>query len=105
MLLNVRTVLQITFLEFFEALLACAEVKNTHEVGTAQHRRCESSYSDQTSSRDQMKNTPDLHTLASPQVSANVQEMLCLSQRHFSVQKRGIYNADNPSFRVNIDSV
>lgn len=83
MLLNVRTVLQITFLEFLEALLGCAEVKNTHEVGTVQHRRCELSYSDQTSSRDQMKHTLDLHTLASPQVS------------HFSVQKRGIYDADN----------
>ncbi|XP_053496261.1 radial spoke head 10 homolog B isoform X1 [Ictalurus furcatus] len=59
--------LEITFLEFFEALLGCAEVKNTHGVGTAQPRQCDLGYHDETTSRDQMKNSPILIRLASPQ--------------------------------------
>ncbi|XP_026771523.3 radial spoke head 10 homolog B isoform X2 [Pangasianodon hypophthalmus] len=59
--------LEITFLEFFEALLGCAEVKNTDGFRTAQHRQCELGYPVETSSRDQMKNSPILSQLASPQ--------------------------------------
>lgn len=80
--MNVRTVLQITFLEFFEALLGCAEVKNTHGVGTAQPRQCDLGYHE-TTSEDQMKNSPIMIQLASPQVSDDVQEMIWLSQLHF----------------------
>ncbi|KAF4085230.1 hypothetical protein AMELA_G00114530 [Ameiurus melas] len=59
--------LEITFLEFFEALLGCAEVKNTHGARTAQPRQCDLGYHDETTSRDQMKNSSILNQLASPQ--------------------------------------
>ncbi|KAI5623152.1 radial spoke head 10-like B, partial [Silurus asotus] len=38
---HINLELEITFLEFFEALLACAEVKNTQGIGTAQCKQCE----------------------------------------------------------------
>lgn len=90
-MLNVRTIFQITFLEFFEALLGCAEVKNTHGVGTAQHRQCEMGYPDQTSPGDQMKNSLILSQLASAQVCAHAMIQLSL-QLYFntSVQKCGM---------------
>ncbi|XP_026993526.2 radial spoke head 10 homolog B isoform X2 [Tachysurus fulvidraco] len=57
--------LEIHFLEFFEALIGCAEVKNIHGVGTAQHRQYELRYPDETPTGDQMKNSPFLSQLAS----------------------------------------
>ncbi|XP_058261862.1 radial spoke head 10 homolog B isoform X3 [Hemibagrus wyckioides] len=58
--------LEINFLEFFEALLVCAEVKNANGVGAAQHRQCELGNPDETPTRDQMRNSPIPSQLASP---------------------------------------
>lgn len=77
-LLKVRTALQINFLEFFEVLLGCAEVKNANGVRTAQHSQCELGDPDGNSSGAQ-GSSPILSQLASLQVSEHGQEVTQLS--------------------------
>ncbi|XP_062859246.1 radial spoke head 10 homolog B isoform X2 [Trichomycterus rosablanca] len=80
--------LEITFLEFFEALLGCAEVKKTHLVKTAEHSQSELSDPDETirTSTNEMKASPFPSQLASPQYESVVESLNSFSSSATSVK-------------------